>query len=71
MPVLPVVVAGGSAGTSRARPYLIIAGLVVSFSLAVLVGSTVPSALGLPQNSHVARDRAVAPLAGPHDPEGR
>ena len=36
VPVLPVVVAGGSAGTSRARPYLIIAGLVVSFSLAVL-----------------------------------
>jgi cytochrome c biogenesis protein CcdA/thiol-disulfide isomerase/thioredoxin len=50
VPVLPVVVAGGSAGTSRARPYLIIAGLVVSFSLAVLVGSTVLSALGLPQN---------------------
>ena len=50
VPVLPVVVAGGSAGTSRARPYLIIAGLVVSFSLAVLIGSTVLSALGLPQN---------------------
>ena len=49
-PSCPVVVAGGSAGTSRARPYLIIAGLVVSFSLAVLVGSTVLSALGLPQN---------------------
>ena len=50
VPVLPVVVAGGSAGTSRARPYLIIAGLVVSFSLTELVGSTVLSALGLPQN---------------------
>ena len=50
VPVLPVVVAGGSAGTSRSRPYLIIAGLVVSFSLTELTGSTVLSALGLPQN---------------------
>jgi cytochrome c biogenesis protein CcdA/thiol-disulfide isomerase/thioredoxin len=50
VPVLPVVVAGGSAGTSRARPYLIIGGLVVSFSLTELTGSTVLSALGLPQN---------------------
>jgi cytochrome c biogenesis protein CcdA/thiol-disulfide isomerase/thioredoxin len=50
VPVLPVVVAGGSAGTSRARPYLIIGGLVVSFSLTELTGSTVLSALGLPQD---------------------
>jgi cytochrome c biogenesis protein CcdA len=50
VPVLPVVVAGGSTGTSRARPFLIIAGLVVSFSLTELVGSTVLSAIGLPQN---------------------
>ncbi len=50
VPVLPVVVAGGSAGTSRARPYLIIVGLVVSFSLTELTGSTVLSALGLPQD---------------------
>jgi cytochrome c biogenesis protein CcdA/thiol-disulfide isomerase/thioredoxin len=50
VPVLPVVVAGGSAGTNRARPFLIIAGLVVSFSFAELVGSTALSALGLPQN---------------------
>jgi cytochrome c biogenesis protein CcdA/thiol-disulfide isomerase/thioredoxin len=50
VPVLPVVVAGGSAGTSSARPYLIIGGLVVSFSLTELTGSTVLSALGLPQD---------------------
>jgi cytochrome c biogenesis protein CcdA/thiol-disulfide isomerase/thioredoxin len=50
VPVLPVVVAGGSTGTSRTRPLLIIAGLVVSFSLTELVGSTVLSAIGLPQN---------------------
>ena len=50
VPVLPVVVAGGSTNASRARPFLIIAGLVVSFSLTELVGSTVLSAIGLPQN---------------------
>ncbi len=50
VPVLPVVVGGASAGTSRARPYVIIAGLVVSFSLTELLGSTILSALGLPQD---------------------
>jgi cytochrome c biogenesis protein CcdA/thiol-disulfide isomerase/thioredoxin len=50
VPVLPAVVAGGSAATKRARPFLIIAGLVVSFTLATLLGSTVLSALGLPQD---------------------
>jgi cytochrome c biogenesis protein CcdA len=50
VPVLPAVVAGGSAGTKRSRPFLIIAGLVVSFTLATLLGSTVLSALGLPQD---------------------
>jgi cytochrome c biogenesis protein CcdA/thiol-disulfide isomerase/thioredoxin len=49
VPVLPVVVSG-AAGTSRARPFLIILGLVVSFSLAELLGTTVLSALDLPQN---------------------
>jgi cytochrome c biogenesis protein CcdA/thiol-disulfide isomerase/thioredoxin len=50
VPVLPVVVAGGSTGTRRGRPFLIIAGLVVSFSLTELIGSTALSAIGLPQN---------------------
>jgi cytochrome c biogenesis protein CcdA/thiol-disulfide isomerase/thioredoxin len=50
VPVLPVVVAGGSTGTTKSRPYLIIGGLVVSFSLTELLGSTVLSAIGLPQN---------------------
>jgi len=50
VPVLPVVVAGGAVGESRARPWLIIAGLVLSFSLAELVGSALLSALGLPQD---------------------
>ncbi len=50
VPVLPVVVAGGSTGSSRSRPYLIMAGLVVSFSLSELVGSSLLSALHLPQD---------------------
>jgi cytochrome c biogenesis protein CcdA/thiol-disulfide isomerase/thioredoxin len=50
VPVLPVVMAGGSTGGSWRRPVLIIAGLVVSFSLTVLLGSTILSALGLPQD---------------------
>jgi cytochrome c biogenesis protein CcdA len=50
VPVLPAVVAGGSSGTKRSRPFLIVAGLVVSFTLATLLGSTVLSALGLPQD---------------------
>ncbi len=50
VPVLPVVVAGGSTGSGRARPFLIIAGLVLSFSLAELLGTTLLSALGLPED---------------------
>ena len=50
VPVLPVVVAGGSTGSRRARPFLIIAGLVLSFSLAELLGTTLLSALGLPED---------------------
>jgi cytochrome c biogenesis protein CcdA/thiol-disulfide isomerase/thioredoxin len=48
VPVLPVILAGGATSASRSRPYLIIGGLVVSFSLAVLLGTIVLSALGLP-----------------------
>ena len=50
VPVLPVVLAGGTTATDRRRPLLIIAGLVLSFSFTVLLGSTVLSALGLPQD---------------------
>ena len=50
VPVIPVVMAGGSAGTSRARPYVIIVGLVVSFSLSVLFASSLLSFLHLPQD---------------------
>ncbi len=50
VPVIPVVMAGGSSSTGRARPYLIIAGLVTSFSLSVLFASSVLSFLHLPQD---------------------
>ncbi len=47
VPVIPVVVAGGSTG-SRSRPFVIIAGLVLSFSLTVLFATTVLSFFHLP-----------------------
>ncbi len=50
VPVIPVVLAGGSASTSRRRPLLIIAGLVLSFSVTVLFATTLLSFLHLPQD---------------------
>ncbi len=50
VPVIPVVIAGGSTGTSTRRPYVIIAGLVVSFSLSVLFASSLLGFLHLPQD---------------------
>ena len=38
IPVLPVIVAGGSTGGNPRRPYAIIGGLVASFSVFTLVG---------------------------------
>jgi cytochrome c biogenesis protein CcdA/thiol-disulfide isomerase/thioredoxin len=59
LPVLPVILLSGMdstrAGTptvrSAARPYLVIAGLVCSFSLAALIGSALLMALHLPQDA--------------------
>ncbi len=48
VPVIPVVMAGGSTDANKSRPYVIIAGLVVSFSLSVLFASSVLSFLHLP-----------------------
>ncbi len=50
VPVIPVVMAGGTAGTSKWRPYVIIAGLVVSFSVSVLFASSLLGFLHLPQD---------------------
>jgi cytochrome c biogenesis protein CcdA/thiol-disulfide isomerase/thioredoxin len=50
VPVIPVVMAGGSSSTDRTRPFLIIAGLVLSFSLTVLFATTLLGFLHLPQD---------------------
>ena len=49
LPVLPIVFAGAAGGGSR-RPYAIVAGLVVSFTVFTLAASTLLRALGLPQD---------------------
>ena len=59
LPVLPIVLAGGAAG-GRRRPYAIVAGLVVSFTVFTLSASALLSALGLPQDT--LRDVAIALL---------
>ncbi|MEC4764420.1 cytochrome c biogenesis protein DipZ [Mycobacterium sherrisii] len=59
LPVLPVIFlsgmdsdrAGARGLNSAMRPYLVIAGLVCSFSLATLIGSALLSALHLPQDA--------------------
>ncbi|MDR5698634.1 cytochrome c biogenesis protein CcdA [Agromyces aerolatus] len=60
LPVLPVILLSGGAQSARGdaaqplasrwRPYLVIAGLVVSFSLVTLVGSLLLGLLSLPQD---------------------
>lgn len=55
LPVLPVLLLSGAGSTrgisAAARPYLVIAGLVCSFSVATLVGSGLLTALHLPQDA--------------------
>lgn len=59
LPVLLIVLAGGASGSGR-RPFAIIAGLVVSFTLFTLAASSILSALGLPQD--IIRNLAIAML---------
>src|SRR5712691_7124347 len=59
LPVLPIVLAGGASGKGR-RPFAIIAGLVVSFTVFTLAASSLLSALGLPHS--VLRNLAIAML---------
>lgn len=55
LPVLPVVFFSGVDGTgprgATARPYLVIAGMVCSFSVVTLTGSAILAALHLPQDA--------------------
>src|SRR6266496_501348 len=60
LPVLPIVLAGGAAGDSRRRPFLIIGGLIVSFTVFTLAAASILSALGLPQD--LLRNVAIALL---------
>jgi cytochrome c biogenesis protein CcdA/thiol-disulfide isomerase/thioredoxin len=50
VPVLPAIVAGGSSGGSRRRPYAVVAGLVASFTAFTLVGGELLRLLHLPQD---------------------
>jgi cytochrome c biogenesis protein CcdA/thiol-disulfide isomerase/thioredoxin len=59
LPVLPVLLAGGAAGGSR-RPYAIVGGLVLSFTIFTVTAAALLDALGLPQD--LLRNVAVALL---------
>jgi cytochrome c biogenesis protein CcdA/thiol-disulfide isomerase/thioredoxin len=59
LPVLPIVLAGGASG-GRRRPYAIVAGLVLSFTVFTLSASALLMALGLPQD--LLRNIAIALL---------
>ena len=60
LPVLPLILAGSASSTDRRRPYVIIAGLVVSFTVFTLTGGALLSALGLPED--LLRDLAIAAM---------
>lgn len=58
LPVLPLLLAGGAGGGRR--PYAIVAGIVVSFTVFTLTAAALLDALGLPQD--LLRDAAIALL---------
>ncbi|MGH3132511.1 MAG: cytochrome c biogenesis protein DipZ [Gaiellaceae bacterium] len=59
LPVLPILLAGSADGDRR-RPYAIIAGLALSFTVFTLAGAALLSALGLPED--LLRNLAIAAL---------
>src|SRR5215208_7900995 len=59
LPVLPLVLAGGASG-GRRRPYAIIAGLILSFTVFTLAAAALLKALHLPQD--FLRNLAIALL---------
>jgi len=60
LPVLPIVLAGGVAGgENRRRPFLIIAGLAVSFFVSALFATWILDKLGLPKD--LLRNIAIDP----------
>jgi cytochrome c biogenesis protein CcdA/thiol-disulfide isomerase/thioredoxin len=50
LPVLPILLAGSAGSSNRARPYTIVAGLVLSFTTFTLASAALLSALGLPED---------------------
>ncbi|MEX2613246.1 MAG: hypothetical protein WD380_06700, partial [Gaiellaceae bacterium] len=60
LPVLPLILAGSTSSTDRKRPYVIIAGLVVSFTVFTLAGGALLTALGLPED--LLRNLAIAAM---------
>ena len=60
LPVLPILAAGGAVEGGRWRPVGIVAGMVLTFSVVTLLGSSLLSFLGLPQD--LLRDIGIAVL---------
>jgi cytochrome c biogenesis protein CcdA/thiol-disulfide isomerase/thioredoxin len=60
LPVLPIILAGSASSTNRRRPFAIVAGLVVSFTIFTLTGGALLSALGLPED--LLRDLAIVAM---------
>src|SRR5215218_1787104 len=60
LPVLPILFAGSASG-GRRRPYAVVAGLVVSFTVFTLAATALLSALGLPDD--LLRNVAITVVA--------
>ena len=60
LPVLPIVLTAGAAEGGVRRPFMIISGLVGSFTLFTLAAASILSALGLPED--LLRNAAIALL---------
>jgi cytochrome c biogenesis protein CcdA/thiol-disulfide isomerase/thioredoxin len=60
LPMLPIILSSSATSGSRSRPFAIVAGLVLSFTVFTLAGAALLSALGLPED--LLRDVAIAML---------
>ena len=60
LPVLPIVLAGGAGPGGTRRPFMIIGGLVASFTVFTLAAASILSALNLPQD--ILRNAAIVLL---------
>ena len=60
LPVLPIVLTAGAGEGGARRPFMIIGGLVASFTVFTLAAGSILSALGLPQD--LLRNLAIAML---------